>query len=487
MPLERLSRGNGGVSVSHVGSQVKFLPPTPIYAPFRKSPGNGVGFMNPVGHHYPSGDSPPPGARRSERSDACGIRVHFGLAFPFSGPPSNPMSDRSRSRNFPQQPAPARGGTLQRNIYNNRPMPGEVNETGLPIGTPRPTPAPRPFAQNLTSFQSGGGTPALDAMKARNFPARPASGPVALPTPANDEFGRPMLATPSAAAPAPAAPTHSFPALPTNPGDRALLMETRARDAADRAPEAPRPIPAGDPAARAWNLARGTGHPSTPEPFAPVVAPGRPDQSTLAVAGTGHTLMTPWGPISSTLATPGSAQTPALWSNTGVVHPPARVPEAATVSPMSVPGYYPPEPLAASAAPPQAAPPPRFPTPLAATGVPEAATAPPPQAPALPPGMPSRTSLLTGASPAPMMRPSASFVAPPQAGAQRIPEAATARPPQSQSPGAQLLNQSAFRRPMDTEDPLSGGMSSPSRASLLTGAFPRPRKPAQALLENQDQ
>lgn len=184
------------------------------------------------------------------------------------------------------------------------PLPGEFNQDGRPMGTPRPA---APSA--LTRFQ----------LSQPNRVTAPAA-PRALPAPAKDEFGRATMPPPQLSAPSPAAA--SRPAMiPSHPDDRALLAETRARDAVARQP-APVSIPGGDPARRAFN-----GRTSTPEPGAPMAAPRlavNPDRARLdaEAARTGRV----------SYAHAGTPEAPPVWSDTGVSRAPvpmlARAPSA---------------------------------------------------------------------------------------------------------------------------------------------------------------
>lgn len=264
-------------------------------------------------------------------------------------------------------------GTARYDTDGNR-IDGEFNQNGQRIDAA----SSRPSA--LSSFRDGAGTPGLDSLRRLNSspmpgpstpgldglrrmntadagstPQRPfVARPVfSTPTPgAGTDFGfakatadansafakRPLTLGPAAATPArapsvadsltpaPATPAAAKPGFPRllSPDEMALRKETLARDAAART-TAPIPLPGGDPAARAWNTARGTGHASTPEPGAAVAPPVRDsvnpvDPATLAVAGTGRVLRTPWGAASSTVAQHDSVPDPAIWSDTGVTH-----------------------------------------------------------------------------------------------------------------------------------------------------------------------
>lgn len=272
------------------------------------------------------------------------------------------------------------------------------------IGQRTGTPLPGPVGAPATPLP--GGPTDRAAFLARRVPGAPASAAVPAPAatapartvPAPDAFGarrtnmtgqverwQPSETTGTGKWVGGAGIAPSQVALPANPADRALLMETRKRDAMDRQPEAIS-IPGGDPAARAWNTARGTGHASTPEPgaVAPVARPdafSRPMPALAVAAGTGQQVQTPYGTGSSTMAKPGAIQTPAIVSNTGVVHPPS--PIAATAQAMPA-GVTPSAQMRNAATPTQA----------------PAASISPPPAPAV--GMPSRQSLLTGGNPPPL-------------------------------------------------------------------------------------
>lgn len=333
-----------------------------------------------------------------------------------------------RTRYVPPASAP-HVGTARRDINGNL-IPGEFNGQGQPLGTPQPfAQGPDPFAPR-SAFATGASNVARPAAPVARPPAPVARPVFSTPAPPRD-YGvaaataqlsptsafapAPLtLAPPRAPAPTlPAAPVASTPApapsvgvpptparasafaLPSNPDDRALLMATRARDAAAKAPE-PISIPGGL-----------TGHAMRPgeKPWAPggdsaegnalsasvnrangvqAPAPSNVDPSTLAAAGTGRTLKTSWGTVSSStldggrMDGTGTPEAPARWTDTGVTHP---QPMATTASPMDMPGYYPRPSLAATAAPPQTGAP-------MAPRIPEAATAMPPQAPA-PLGIPA--------------------------------------------------------------------------------------------------
>lgn len=149
-----------------------------------------------------------------------------------------------------------RFGTSRRDPDTGNVLRGEVNQFGLPMGT-RPPPGP----SALTTFQASqpvrkpvltapAGSPDLDAMLARakattygDIAPRPITLAPSAPAPAARQVPPAIPATTPTATPA-AAPRLAPSALPTHPDDRALLMETRARDAAARAPE-PISIPGG--------------------------------------------------------------------------------------------------------------------------------------------------------------------------------------------------------------------------------------------------
>lgn len=271
---------------------------------------------------------------------------------------------------------------------------GEYNQDGLPMGTQR---APAPSL--LDNYQAGKATPNLNAFKARQPGAAPATPvgsrtgtPLPVPVGAVGPAGARGVAisgagqdvhvnppAPAVAAPAPAPPRWTAPsggAVPSNPDDRALLMTTRARDAAARAPEAPRPIPAGDPAARAFFGKRSTPEPGAATPAAAPVAQPLPSAPILDAAGTGRPLSTPFGIISSRTASPGETPTAGYATNEGVFHNTPAEQSAANT-------------LATSP----------FKRAMASVGGPAVSPGGPP-AP-MTPAMPSRSSMLTGGAPPP--------------------------------------------------------------------------------------
>lgn len=194
------------------------------------------------------------------------------------------------------------------------PLPGEFNQDGRPMGTPRPA---APSA--LTRFQ----------LSQPNRAAASPASPRALPAPAKDEFNRPTMPPPQLSAPSPSPVAASRPAMiPSHPDDRALLAETRARDAAARQP-APVSIPGGDPAARAFN-----GRTSTPEPGVPMTPrlAVSPDRARLdaEAARTGRVSYVPRG----------TPEAPAIVSDTGVSRAPApMVARAPSAPPAGDSGY----------------------------------------------------------------------------------------------------------------------------------------------------
>lgn len=221
-------------------------------------------------------------------------------------------------------------GTRRYDPATGNRVPGEFNQDGQPMGTP---PAAQPSA--LTRLMGGNVAPNLARFQAQQ--ASPGGASMRMPVPARDEFGRTTTA-PQLTAPAAPVPTPTGAALPSNPDDRALLMATRAKDAAARAPE-PISIPGGL-GGHAMRPGEKPGGSDSPEGQALTAAVNRangavpqlatnPDRARLdaEAARTGSVRYVPTG----------TPEAPAVVNNTGVVRNP---PEAATASPMDMPGYY---------------------------------------------------------------------------------------------------------------------------------------------------
>lgn len=277
--------------------------------------------------------------------------------------------DRRTKYAAPNIANPGSFGTRLRDPENNRLIPGEVNQYGLPMGQ-RPVSSAPSALKAFQASQPGTAKPPLTGARPPAVQPPRVAAPVAPAFDADAEIAKAKATTygastvptfglgmnsqpPRVSAPVPSAPAGTQAAtptpaaapasrtpwagVPTHPDDRALLADTRARDAAARAPE-PVSIPGGDPTARAWNAARGTGHASTPEPGMPAVAPrdpGAPVPQLIAAAGTGQVVRSQYGTGSSTIHQAGMPESPAVVSNTGVMRAPAIAPRIAAPSPTS--------------------------------------------------------------------------------------------------------------------------------------------------------
>jgi hypothetical protein len=179
------------------------------------------------------------------------------------------MSERTRYA----QPAARPFGTRVIDPNTGRPIPGEFNQDGQPMGTPRPQPIAPPAAPNLTRMQAGGIAPNLSAFQA----SQPGA---ARPVATGQRTGMPTPVPVGGQAPAPIMPPGH------RPGENVWLRGSTPQEIAafrDRPNNAPNP-------------------------------------AAVAAAGTGNVIQTPYGSGSSTMARPGQRATDAVVGPNGVSH-----------------------------------------------------------------------------------------------------------------------------------------------------------------------